>query len=140
MIAAILLNSQFKSQDFQYPLSQLKKAGCAVAIIASELKTYYSQEKQPAEPDMMVSDIDPEKFDLLIIPVQNSRLDTETIKLIQEFNRYNNTIAIIGSSNDFLKQVKIAPDSQKNIFFSENTQDLSAFMAKIMEKLAKRSQ
>ncbi|MDR3646999.1 MAG: DJ-1/PfpI family protein [Candidatus Babeliales bacterium] len=138
MIAAILLNGQYKTKDFQYSLLRLKQAGCAAVIIAPELKTYYSLEKKAIEPDMIIDDIDPEKFDLLIITGKNSWNEPETIKLIQEFSKFNHTIAILDSATNISRKVTIITNSQKNVIFSEDTQDLPQFISKILESLPKK--
>lgn len=158
MIALISLNENYQILEFWYPLLRLKEAGYSVTIISPELKEYSSAENYPASPDMIISDIDPEKFDLLIVPgVKNHKklkADDEIIKLIKEFNKNQNLIAAIGNGVESLIQAdinlaelhpcdnEIISNSQvytnKNIIIAKETKDLPSFMANILASLQKK--
>lgn len=152
----ILLNENYQVLEFWYPLLRLKEAEYSVTVVSHELKEYYSCEHYPAYPDMVISDIDPEKFNLLLIPGTQNHTEVKAgddiIKLLNSFNKNENLIAVIGNGINTLIQANIINKSDidfqenninqsnsmfinKKIIYAKNIKDLPNFMSLILKNL-----
>jgi protease I len=94
-----MLEENYQVLEFWYPFYRLREAGFPIFVIAPEVQVYKSEEGYTAKSDLKITDIDPEKFDLLIIPggkaPKKLRQNENALNLVKQFNQMNKTIATI---------------------------------------------
>lgn len=66
--AIVLTADKFEDMELYIPVYRLLEAGWHVDVAAPKKKTIHGESGYPMEPTMTIDDVDPEKYDLLIIP------------------------------------------------------------------------
>jgi protease I len=64
----VLTANMFRDEEVFYPVSHLQKEGWKVDIAAPKIETLHGELGGTVEPDLTIDDVDPEKYDLLLIP------------------------------------------------------------------------
>ena len=66
--AIILTASWFEDLEVMYPLFRLREAGCTVHVAAPRKRSIRGSHGYRLVPDMAIADVDPNAYDLLILP------------------------------------------------------------------------
>ncbi len=98
--AVIITGPGFQDEEFIYPYYRLKEAGYDVEVATKEGKVVYGKYGVPARATMSVSDLDAEKFDLVILPggfeaPDRVRLIPEVLEFVRKMDESNKLIAAI---------------------------------------------
>ncbi len=64
----VLTADVFRDEELFYPLSQMQKEGWQVDIAAPKIETLHGELGGTIKPDITIDEVDPEKYDLLLIP------------------------------------------------------------------------
>ncbi len=98
MKALILAENDFEDLELFYPYYRLKEAGLEV-LVASSQEELRGKRGYTLKPDAKYEEIDPEEFDLLVIPGGKSpervRLQPRAVEITRHFFERNKPVAII---------------------------------------------
>lgn len=67
-MAVVLTADKFEDMELYIPVFRLLEAGWRVDIAAPKIKTIHGESGYPIEPTIAIDEVDPDKYDLLIIP------------------------------------------------------------------------
>jgi protease I len=101
MIRAVIITGPgFQDEEFVYPYYRLKEEGYEVEIAAKDGQTVYGKYGVPARTTMSTTDLDADKFDLVVLPggfeaPDRVRLLTEVLEFIRKMHDQNKLIAAI---------------------------------------------
>ncbi len=66
---AVLVEQQYQEMEVWYPVYRLREAGCKVTLVGPEAGTTYpSKLGYPAKSDRAAKDVNPDDFDVVVIP------------------------------------------------------------------------
>lgn len=82
--AVVLTADKFEDMEVYIPVFRLLEAGWRVDIAAPKMKTISGEHGYPLEPTITIDDIDPNLYDLLIIPGGYSDGAPATVRKIQK--------------------------------------------------------
>lgn len=88
--AVVLTADKFEDMEVYVPVLRLLEAGWRVDIAAPKKTTIYGERGYPIEPTTTISEVDPDEYDLLIIPggfPDGAPLTVRKIKKAQEITR-----------------------------------------------------
>jgi len=98
MKAIILAENDFEDLELFYPYYRLKEEGIQV-LVASSQKELRGKRGYTIKSDMNYQEVNPEDFDILIIPGGRSpervRLKEEALRIVRHFFERNKPVAII---------------------------------------------
>ncbi len=98
MKAIILAENDFEDLELFYPYHRLREEGIEV-LIASSQKELRGKRGYTITPDMRYEDVNPEDFDILVIPGGKSpervRLNQDALRIVKHFFEKEKPVAII---------------------------------------------
>jgi len=97
---AVLVEQQYQEMELWYPVYRLREAGCTVTLIGPEAGTTYpSKLGYPAKSDRAARDVNPDDFDVLVIPGGFApdflRRDQATLKFVRGMAEQGKVLAAI---------------------------------------------
>jgi protease I len=151
----ILTADKFEDMELFYPLFRLKEAGWEVDVAAPKKSEISGEHGYTIEPSLTIDEVDPDNYDLLIIPggfPDGAPATVRKIKKAQQITKAffakDKPVASIchgpwtlASSEDIKAAGGIWEDKEVvvdgNLVTSRWPMDLPAFMRKTMKKFAK---
>lgn len=98
MKALILAENDFEDLELFYPYHRLKEEGIDV-LVASSQKELRGKRGYPLKTDLQYDEVDPEEFQILVIPGGKSpervRLQPRAVEIVKHFFEKNKPVAII---------------------------------------------
>lgn len=98
--AVIITGPGFQDEEVVYPYYRLKEAGYQVDVATKDAQTVYGKYGVPARATMSTTDLDADKFDLVVVPggfeaPDRVRLLPEVQRFIQDMDRQKKLIAAL---------------------------------------------
>ena len=99
MKALILSGDDFDDQELFYPLNRLKEEQIGVTIASMNKGTITGKHGYSAKADLSFDEVDPEDFDILILPggraPEKVRLEAKALEITRHFFHENKPVAAI---------------------------------------------
>ncbi len=98
MKALILAENDFEDLELFYPYHRLREEGIDI-LVASSQKELRGKRGYPLKTDLQYDEVDPEEFQILVIPGGKSpervRLQPRAVEIVKHFFEKNKPVAII---------------------------------------------
>jgi protease I len=96
----IITGPGFQDEEYIYPYYRLLEAGTHVDVATKDKQIVYGKFGNPAKPTIDVTELDPDKYDAVLLPggfeaPDRVRLIPEVIEFVQEMNKRKKLIAAI---------------------------------------------
>ena len=99
MKALILSADNFEDQELFYPLNRLKEEGIIVKIASMKHGIITGEYGYSIDVDMTFDEVDPEEFDILILPggkaPEKVRLEEKALEIVRHFFKENKPVGAI---------------------------------------------
>jgi protease I len=95
----LLVEDLYEDLEFYYPKIRLEEEGIKVIVAAPKRQVYHGKKGLPAEPDIILSEINPNDYDGVVIPggfaPDKLRGYREVLDLVRKYNEERKLIAFI---------------------------------------------
>lgn len=96
----IITGPGFQDEEYIYPYYRLLEAGLEVDVATKDKQIVYGKYGNPAKPTIDVTELDPNKYDAVVLPggfeaPDRVRLIPQVIEFVQEMNKKQKLIAAI---------------------------------------------
>jgi len=109
--ACLLVGPEFEDLELFYPLIRLREEGAEVVLVGPEKITYNGKHGLAVRPERTVEEVNPEDFDVLIIPggwaPDRLRRNKAVVELVAKFFRSNKLVAAICHGPQLLISAKV---------------------------------
>ena len=137
MKALIISDDDFEDTELLYPYYRLKEEGYEVKITSPRKKKITGKHGYSIKVDMATSEVNPEEFDLLILPggkaPEKVRLDKNAVNIAKHFDENKKTIAAICHGAQTLISAKLLKGRKATCYIAIRD-DLKAAGANYIDK------
>jgi protease I len=121
--AAVLVEQQYQEMEVWYPIYRLREAGCKVSIVGPESgQTYPSKLGYPAKADRAIGEVNPDDFDILIIPggfaPDFMRRSEPMVRLVKKMTELGKIVAAICHGPWMLCSAGVLKNRKATCFFA----------------------